>query len=325
MKGLAPYIARRGVQTVLTIFFIIVFNFFLINLSPGDPATLMAGEYAISDRVYVQKIRERWGLDKPIFERFLIYLNNLLHGNLGYSYRYMQSVIDLIAERIPATLLLTFTSLVIAFILGILLGMVAARRVNSHLDVGLSFTMLLLYSMPVFWLGLILILVFSIRLHIFPIAGMMSARIEYKGIWRILDILWHLILPASTLALVQMPVYFKITRASVLEQATEDYVRTFRAYGFGRVRVFRKYVLRNALLPPVTVFGLHLGYVLSGAALVEIIFGWPGMGRLLLDAAFYRDYPLLMGLYLIMAITVSLANFLTDMVYMVLDPRVKYR
>jgi len=325
VNNLTPYIIRRGIQTILTIFLIVILNFFIINLAPGDPIRVIAGEFAFSNPEYVEALRKRWGLDKPVSERLFIYLNNLLHGDMGFSFRYMQPVAEVIGERILATLLLTFTSLILAFIIGVSLGVYSARRIGKPVDLALSFTMLLLYSMPVFWLGILLILFFGVHLRLFPIAGMFSSRVSYTGIFLVADVLWHMFLPVSTLTLAQLPIYYKITKASVIEQFNEDYVRTFKAYGLNREVIFKKYILRNAILPPITIFGLQLGFVLSGAALVEIIFGWPGMGRLLLDAAFYRDYPLLMGLYLVTAVSVALANLLTDLTYVFLDPRVKLR
>ena len=325
MASIRAYVARRIVETVIVIFFVMFINFFIINLAPGDPARIMTGEFGYASPEYVEMIRKKWGLDKPLHERFLIYLKNVLRGDLGYSYGYLAPVAQLIVERIPATLLLMLTGIFMAFTIGLLTGSYAGRRMNSRADVTLSFISLLLWSMPVFWLGLILVLVFSVWLGLFPSCGMMSVRVEYHGIWRYLDILWHLALPATTLALVELPIYFKIVRASVIEQASEEYVRTFRAVGMKEDRVFKRYVLRNALLPPVTMLGLHLGYVLSGAVLIEVVFGWPGLGRLLLEAVYRRDYPVLMGMYLITSICVALANLATDLVYMILDPRIKYR
>jgi peptide/nickel transport system permease protein len=179
--------------------------------------------------------------------------------------------------------------------------------------------------MPSFWLGLILIVMFSTKLHLFPTTGMHNVREDYHGLRNVLDVLQHLVLPALTLVLVQTPIYYRITRASVAQQQREDYVTTFRATGMGDGRIFRRYALRNAILPTVTVFGLSLGYVVTGAALVEIVFAWPGIGRLTLDAVFQRDYPLLLGIYLIIAITISVAILLTDLVYAALDPRIRLR
>jgi peptide/nickel transport system permease protein len=234
-------------------------------------------------------------------------------------------VLDLIMARLPATLLLTLTSAVIAFAGGTLLGAVAARKQNSATDLGLSFLSYTFFSIPAFWLGLILILVFASKLGWFPTSGMRNVRADYTG-WRDwLDVAHHMVLPALTLILVQMPIFYRITRSSVAQQQREDYVTTFRAAGIPEGRIFRRYALRNAILPTVTVFGLNLGYVVTGAALVEIIFAWPGIGRLALDAVFRRDYPLLLGIYLMLAVAVSLAILITDVVYAMLDPRIRLR
>jgi peptide/nickel transport system permease protein len=269
---------------------------------------------------------KRWGLDKPIYERFIIYMSHLIQGDFGYSYRFTAPVMELIMERMIPTLLLTLTSLPIGFIVGVLLGAFSARRFPSRIDTGLSFSALLLYSMPVFWFAIIMIIIFSVHLRIFPVAGMLDPRGSYTGIRYWLDVLYHLILPASVLAVgAYAPVFYKVTRSSVLEQSNEEYVSTFQSYGLPKSKIFRKFILRNALLPPVTIFGISLGFVLTGAALTETVFAWPGIGRLMLNAANYRDYPLLMGIYLIMAIGVTMASFITDIIYTFLDPRVKYK
>jgi len=326
MAGMARYVARRLIQMVITIIFVLALNFVIINLAPGNPVRYMAGEFAISDPEYVEAMTKRWGLDKPIHERFIIYLLNLFRGDFGYSYRFTAPVTELIAERIVPTLLLTLTSLPIGFVLGLLLGAFSARKFPSKGDTALSFTTLLLYSMPVFWFAIILIIIFSVNLKIFPVAGMLTSRVSHSGLSYWLDVLHHLFLPATTLAVgAYLPLYYKITRSSVLEQSKQEYVTTFQSYGLKKSRIFRRYILRNAILPPVTMFGIALGYVLTGAALTETVFAWPGIGRLMLNAANYRDYPLLMGIYLIMAIGVTVASFITDIIYTFLDPRVKYK
>ncbi|HYH10805.1 MAG TPA: ABC transporter permease, partial [Thermomicrobiales bacterium] len=213
----------------------------------------------------------------------------------------------------------------IALTIGTLLGAIAAQRSGDPVDSTLSFTNYALFAIPSFWLGLVLIVIFSSKLGWLPTAGMRDVRADYTG-WRdTLDVIQHMILPVATLALVQIPIYFRITRASVLQQQREDYVTTFRATGMPAPRVFKRYALRNALLPTVTVFGLGLGFVFTGAALVEIVFAWPGIGRLTLDAVFRRDYPLLLGVYLVLAVAVSIAVLLTDIVYALLDPRIRLR
>lgn len=326
MAGATRYIARRLIQMVITIVFVLALNFFIINLAPGNPVRYMAGEYAVSDPAYLEAMTKRWGLDKSLPERFIIYMSRLIQGDFGYSYRYTAPVTVLIAERIIPTLLLTLTSLPIGFIVGIFLGAFSARKFPSKTDAGLSFVTLLFYSMPVFWFAILMIVIFSVNLGFFPVAGMLNPRAGYTGLNYWLDVLYHLILPASVLAVgAYAPVFYEVTRSSVLEQSGEEYVSTFQSYGLRRSRIFRKYILRNALLPPITMFGISLGFILTGAALTETVFAWPGIGRLMLDAANYRDYPLLMGIYLIMAIGVTVASFLTDIVYMLLDPRVKYK
>ena len=325
MASMKAYMTRRLIETIIVVFFAMFVNFFIINLAPGDPARIMTGEFGYACPEYVEAMRKKWGLDKPLHERFLIYLANVLKGDLGYSYGYYSPVAQLIAERIGATLLLMLTGIMLAFVIGTLIGAQAGRKMGSKTDMTLSFINLMLWSMPVFWLGLMLILVFSVWCGFFPTSGMMSVRTEYHGMWKYLDILWHLTLPATTLALAELPIYFKIVRASVVEQTSEEYVRTFRAVGMREDKVFKRYVLRNALVPPVTMLGLHLGYVLSGAVLIEVVFGWPGLGRLLLEAVYRRDYPVLMGMYLVTSICVALANLATDLIYMILDPRIRYR
>jgi|YelNatPaOPRAMG01_1025707.scaffolds.fasta_scaffold08504_6 peptide/nickel transport system permease protein len=317
------YLLRRSAQLLLTVFFALIINFLIINLAPGDPAALMAGELATKE--YIEAVRERWGLNKPIPERLVSYLLNVLQGNLGYSYTYLQSVSTLIAERIPVTLLLTLTSSIIAFFVGLLLAVKTSQKAFSKVDLFVSNVMLTIYSIPSFWLGLMLIGIFGVALRIFPTSGMVNVRSTGSGVFLILDIAYHSILPIVTLATIQVPIYYKIARNTIVEQSSEDYVSTFLMAGMSTSSIFKKYVLRNSLLPPVTVFALHLGYVLSGAALVEVVFGWPGMGRLLLSAVYSRDYPLIMGIYLVTSITVSLANFFVDILYTLLDPRVRYK
>lgn len=318
------YVSRQLASIIPTIFLSVVINFLLLHAAPGDPATIMAGRDNPSEE-QIAAIRSQLGLDEPLPVQFWNYVKELAQGNLGQSIAFKQPVFDLIMDRLPATLLLTVTSAVIAVIIGTLLGAFAAQRAMSPVDTTLSFGNYALFAVPSFWLGLIMIVIFSSKLGWLPTSGMRTVRADYTG-WRDrLDVLEHMVLPVATLALVQIPVYFRITRASVLLQQREDYVTTFRATGIGERKIFRRYALRNALLPTVTVFGLSLGFVFTGAALVEIVFAWPGIGRLTLDAVFRRDYPLLLGVYLILAIAVSIAVLLTDLVYAFLDPRIRLR
>lgn len=321
--GWKEYLLRRSVQLFFVVFIVLILNFLIINLAPGDPASIMAGELATKE--YIEAVRKKWGLDKPIYERLISYIYNIAHGDFGYSFTYGQSVLSLIAERITVTLMLTLTSSILAFIIGLLLAVRSAQNAFSREDVVISNAMLVLYSVPSFWLGLILIGIFGVGLRLLPTSGMVDVRAANTGLSLVIDVLVHSILPISTLTAIQVPVYYKIARNSIVEQSSEDYVLTFTMAGMSKPDLFKKYILRNSLLPPVTVFALHLGYILSGAALVEVVFGWPGMGRLLLGAVYSRDYPLIMGIYLVTSITVAFANFLVDILYVLLDPRVKYK
>lgn len=318
------YIARQLASIVPTIFLSIVINFILLHAAPGDPARVLAGKDNPTEE-QIAAIRIELGLDRPLPIQFWSYLKELLQGNLGQSISFKQPVFDLIISRLPATLLLTITSAVLALVIGTLLGVAAAQRAGSFQDSALSFGNYALFAMPGFWLGLILMVIFSSKLGWFPTAGMRSVRENYTGMRDALDVLHHLVLPMVTLTLVQVPIYFRITRASVIQQRQEDYMTTFRATGMPPSMQFRRYALRNALLPTVTVFGLGFGFVFTGAALVEIVYAWPGIGRLTLDAVFRRDYPLLLGVYLMLAIAVSIAVLLTDIVYAFLDPRIRLR
>lgn len=318
------YIALQLASIVPTILLSIVLNFLLLHAAPGDPARVMAGRDNPTE-AQIAAIRADLGLDQPLPVQFGRYVRELAQGNLGQSIAFRQPVFGLIMDRLPATLLLTATSAVLALVIGTLLGAIAAQRSGSTVDTTLSFGNYALFAVPSFWLGLIMIVIFASTLGWLPTSGMRTVRADYTG-WRdVLDVLQHMILPVATLALVQTPIYFRITRASVQLQQREDYVTTFRATGMPASRVFRRYALRNALLPTVTIFGLGLGFVFTGAALVEIVFAWPGIGRLTLDAVLRRDYPLLLGVYLILAIAVSIAVLLTDIVYAVLDPRIRLR
>jgi peptide/nickel transport system permease protein len=319
------YIGRQLLTIIPTILLSVVLNFALLHLAPGDPARIYAGTDTASEE-QIEAIRQDLGLDRPLPLQFLSYVGQLAQGNLGESIAYRgQSVADLIFDRLPATLLLTGTSAILAFVLGTLLGVFSARRTPGVTDVTLSSISYVLFAVPSFWLGLLFILFFSSKLGWFPTSGMVDVRARYEGFQYWLDVGRHMVLPTATLTLIQIPIYYRITRGSVLEQTREDYMTTFRATGMPQGRIFRRYALRNALLPTVTVFGLNLGFVFTGAALVEIVFSWPGIGRLTLDAVFRRDFPLLLGIYLILAITVSLAILITDLVYALLDPRIRLR
>jgi ABC-type dipeptide/oligopeptide/nickel transport system permease component len=316
------YIVRRLLEAMPLVFGVLVITFVLIHLAPGDPIYILAGEGG--DEAYYAQMRALYGLDRPLPEQLLRYILEVVRGDFGYSFRYQQPVVEVILGRVPATLLLMLTALTFSTVLGIALGILGALRPRTPTDHGIAVVTLTFFSMPVFWLGQLLIIVFAAGLHWFPVAGMVTARAEYTGLRHVLDVLDHLVLPASTLSLLQLALMARVTRTSLREVLQEDYVRTARAKGLARRPVVFGHALRNALLPIVTVVGGEIGVLLTGAALTETIFAWPGLGRLLLDATLARDYPLLLAIFILVAVTVVGVNLLTDLIYLVLDPRVRY-
>lgn len=317
------YLGKRVLTGMLTVAVVLVLNFFLIHAAPGDPVTILAGLDNPSQEL-IDATKAKYGLDKPIYTQLMTYIRTLLKGDLGYSMIYARPVGQLIKERLGNTLLLTLTSAVLAFVIGTSLGLAAARKPGSVLDNVLSFIAYILYSMPGFWLGLMLILVFATALGLLPTSGMVDPRATYVGVARILDVLKHMILPVGTLTLVGIPTYFRITKASLAQVMKDDYNTLFRAAGMDEGRIFKKYCLRNAILPTITTFGMRLAYVISGAATVEIVFAWPGMGRLVMSAINTRDYPVLMGVYLVTSISVAVWMILIDICYAIADPRIRY-
>ncbi len=273
----------------------------------------------------VKALEKQYGLDKPLVVQLGLYYKNIFQGNLGYSFIYGTSVNGLISERIGATILLTVSAAVIAFALGTLLAVLAGRRKTRILDSIFSVLSYVFYAMPSFWLALVMILLFSSTFKLFPTSGMFNVRASYEGWAKLWDVLHHLFLPCLTLVLIQIPVFFRVTRSSIDQVNQDEYITTFTAIGLPRKKIFRKYVLKNAILPGITIFGLTLGYSIAGAALVEIVFAWPGMGRLMLDAVFRRDYNLLLGIYFVMAVCICVAILLTDVVYAFVDPRIRYQ
>lgn len=317
------YLARRLLQAIPLVLGVLVITFVLIHLAPGDPIYVLAGDGGSA--AYYLEMRARYGLDRPLPEQLMRYVLEVLRGDFGYSFSYQQPVYRVIWSRVPATLLLMGTALFFSTSLGLLLGVFAATRSRTVLDYSVTAVTLAAYAMPVFWLGQLLIIVFAVRLGWLPVQGMVSARGDATGARYLLDVLRHLALPAITLGLLQLALTARLTRTSLRAALAEDFVRTARAKGLHERVVVLRHALRNALLPIVTVVGGEIGVLLTGAALTETIFAWPGLGRLLLDATLNRDYPLLMAIFILVAVTVVVANLLTDLLYTLLDPRVGYR
>lgn len=316
------YFARRLLQAVPLVFGVLVITFVLTRLAPGDPIFILAGEGG--DAAYYAEMRAYYGLDRSLPEQLARYLLAALRGDFGYSFSYQQPVFSVILSRLPATLLLMGTALVFSTAIGLLLGALAATQPRRPIDYGIAVSTLTVHAMPVFWLGQLLIIIFAVQLKWFPVQGMVSVRERFTGLRYTYDVLHHLVLPALTLGLLQLALMARLTRTSLRQALSEDYVRTARAKGLRERAVVLSHALRNALLPIATVIGGQIGVLLTGAALTETIFAWPGLGRLLLDATLHRDYPLLMAIFFMVSLTVIVANLLTDLAYTILDPRVRY-
>lgn len=317
---LQRYVLRRLFQMVPVVIMVTIFNFLLIHAAPGDPALALAGDYAPLE--YIAELRHSYGLDQPILTQLGIYLGKLAHGDLGYSYAYRRPVMDVILQRVGPTLLLILLSQGLAIVVGTLLGAIAARYKGTPFDAAATGITLVLYCIPVFWMGLVLILVFAVNLHWFPTSGMISFAGSAVPRW--LDVARHLVLPVTALFLYDLPTYARLTRSSIMEVDNEDYITTARAVGYQERVVYVRHALRNALLPTVTVAGLSLSSVFAGALLTETVFGWPGIGRLMYDAVSQRDFPVLMGGFLFTSVLVVIGSLVTDLVYTLLDPRVTY-
>lgn len=319
------FIARRLVKAVFVLLAIVVLNFFLIRAAPGDPAAVMAGEAGAADEKFLQQLEERFGLDKPMHEQLWIYVSGIVVLDMGFSYRQQEPVADLIFERLPATLLLTGTAFAISILLGILLGALAAARVGRWADSAITVLALIFYATPLFWIALMSILLFSVYLGWLPAFGMVSVGAGFTGLDYALDVAQHLVLPALTLGLFFMAIYTRMTRASMLEVFDQDFVKTARAKGVRPGRITRVHVLRNAILPVITLAGIQAGQIVGGAVLTETVFAWPGIGRLMFDALLQRDYNLLLGIFFVSSAMVILFNLVTDVVYTFVDPRIELK
>ena len=322
---LAHLFAQRVVKIVAVVLAIAVTNFLLIHAAPGDPASVIAGESGAADPQLMAQLRAQFGLDQSLSTQLVIYLNHVLHGDLGTSFRQGRTVSGLILERLPATLLLTGTAFLFAIFAGITLGAMAARRVGQIADSVITVLALGFYATPLFWVGLMLVLLLSVWLNWLPSFGLSTIGAGYTGWAAIADVGEHLILPALTLGLFYMAIYARLTRASMLEVSSQDFVRTARAKGVPEGRILRRHVLRNALLPVITFAGIQAGQLIGGSILVETVFAWPGIGRLAFDALLARDYQVLLGVFLCTSVLVVLFNLITDLLYVLIDPRVQTR
>ncbi len=310
-------LASRIAQSMLLLLLVSVATFALLRLTPGDPGALLYGANASPQDL--ARLRERWGLDAPMPLQYLRWLGNAATGDLGRSYADGRPVAEVIAERVPATLLLATTALILALLLGVGAGILAATRRYSWVDRSVTLLATALYSTPAFWLGLLLILLFSLQLSWLPSGGIRSA----VGDGRPADLLRHLLLPAFSLAMRDAGRFARVSRASMLEVLQEGYVTAAAAKGLGAATLATRHVFRNALLPLLTLLGMSVPGLLGGAVVIETVFSWPGMGRLAIESALQRNYPVIMGEVLIVATLALLGSLLADLAYTVADPRLR--
>lgn len=318
------FILWRLLHGVVLLLAVLVLDFFLVHMAPGDVAQTLASQSGGATPAMLAEIRHAYGLDKPLYMQLLIYLERIAHGNLGMSYFYNKPVLTLIGQRLPATLLLVVSAQGWSILLGTILGVIAAGRprgLRSHIVTIIS---MIGYSMPVFWLGIMLLIGFAYYIPVFPTSDMLSTSVIGASWWvQAADILHHLVLPSFTLGFIYLAQYSRLSRASMIEALQQDYVRTARAKGVAERWVVLKHALRNALMPVVTVGGLQFSQIIAGAVLVETVFNWPGMGQLAYDAVLGRDYTLILGILFFSAIVVVLMNLVTDLAYQWLDPRIR--
>lgn len=313
---------RRLFAVVPVVLAVVTINFALIHAAPGDPASVLAGPEAPLD--YVLEVHHRLGLDQPLWQQYALYIGSVLRGDLGTSFGHRSPVASIILDRLPATLLLSSTAFILSVALGVTLGIFAASSRHSVLGRLTETLAMIFYSIPTFFVGLVLILLFGVALRVLPVQGISTVAVNYAGMDAVGDVARHLVMPATALAIVNIAAYLRFSRASLVEALDKPYIRTARAKGLHERTVIFRHAFRNALIPIVTVIGLRVGFLVTGAAVTEIVFGWPGIGLLMYEAIFSRDYPLIMGVFVVTAVMVSLANLAVDISYEVIDPRIRY-
>jgi peptide/nickel transport system permease protein len=320
------YFGRRLASAFVTIVLVTLINFLLFRAMPGSPERVILGRTPNVTPEILQQTRERWGLDKPLIpDQFAAYLTATVQGDLGFSFIARgQTVTEVLASRIWPTVILFGLGEMLAIVLGLILGAYTGWKRGGPVDYVGNGVSLILYSTPYFLLGMAFLLVFATALHWFPTFGMMTSGAQYPGLWdRLVDFLAHLALPLATVALGLVGQYSIVMRSSIVETLSEDYVTTGRAMGLRDGRILRHHALPNALLPTVSLIAINLGYVVAGAITVEIVFNWPGLGTLAVTALTARDYPVLQGVFLLLSVSVVLANLAADLIYGALDPRVR--
>ncbi len=320
---MGKYVVRKLLMGVVTIVLVMTLNFVLMHAAPGDPVTYMLGKNAQNIELK-NALMEKYGLNDPVPVQYFRMLKQYASGDFGTSIVYSRPVIDVIAEKLASTLVLVLTGSLLGLLIGAAMGITAARKEGSGIDAVYSGSAYIFNAMPGFWVALMLIVIFATRLKWLPTQGMVDLRAGYTGFKLYVDILKHMVLPIATLVIVDVPYYFRIAKSAVLQVNSEDFITTFRAAGMDEKKIFRKYVFKNAILPVVTVFGITMAYLIAGVSLIEIVFAWPGTGRVMMNGITQRDYPVLMGIYLIMSAMVAVTMIVIDIIYAVLDPRIRY-
>lgn len=320
---LSKYIIKRIIMMLLTLFVLVTILFFLFRVVPGDPVSMFIDSGL--DRESQELLLKHYGLDKPIGQQYVIYLKNLLKGDFGNSFQYGKSALEVIAERFWNTMVLMVTSLIIAFFIGITAGAALAWRRNTKFDLIGTIIALIVRCAPVFWTGMILLSIFAFKYKILPLGGMNTPGMRFDSLaqkYFNLDFLRHLILPAITAALYSAATPLLVMRTSMLEVIKEDYIELAQAKGLKEKRIMKKHAMRTALLPVITIFAVQAGFAIGGAVLIETVFRWPGMGREIVLAVSFRDYPLAQTAFLLIGVMTALFNLIADILYAYLDPRV---
>ena len=320
--GLKRFVLRKVLAAILTIAVIIGANFFIFRMAPGDPVRMMFRDPRVSAES-LELMKQKFGLDKPLSGQFVAYVKNLVRGDLGVSFSQRKPVVEVLAARIPNTLLLVVTALVIAIISGVILGALAGWLSGTKFDTFILTASVTMYSIPTFALGIILLLVFAYIIPIFPLGGITTPASGYEGFELIKDVGWHMFLPAFSIVIWYVGEYVILTRSSMIDAMGQEYITTARAKGLKKYKILKNHALRNALLPVITITGVNMAFAAAGVIEAETVFAWPGVGRLAYDAVSQRDYPLLQGVFMLFAFAIVLANLTIDLIYGYIDPRIK--
>jgi len=325
--NMTKYVIKRIAVAIPLVFLVMTINWLIIKLAPGDPVSYMVSGLEYLEPGFIEQLREQYGLNEPLYVQYYLYISKVLQGDFGFSYYWRVPTWNVITQRLGPTLLLTLTAFVYELILGIQMGIISAKEPYSTKDNTISSISIILWSMPYFWMGILAVLLFALRLELFPVQGMAIPHHmgeSVVGLPKFFSVLWHLMLPATILGAGHFAIYSRFTRASLLEVMRKDYILTARSKGLMENEVVYDHALKNALLPVVTIIAIRLPLLFTGAVLVETVFAWPGLGRAMYDSILRRDIQILMGIFLVYSIMTIVANLIADLSYAYLDPRIRY-